>query len=99
MEVEAKTSLVLCLWDVESAVNSPGSRLGLGGTSDGGFTDCQGSKASLLSCAPKSTSVIEKILSTKCIVLLLSYCTSLFILLCLLLFKVDQSVFLIFTVN
>lgn len=99
MEVEAKTSLVLCLWDVESAVNSPGSRLGLGGTSDGGFTACQGLKPSLLTCAPRSTSVIEKVLSTKCIVLLLSYCTFLLILLCLLLSEVDQSVFLIFTVN
>ena len=37
MEVEAKTSLVLYLWGVESAVNSPGSRLGLGETSDGGL--------------------------------------------------------------
>lgn len=37
MEVETKTSTVLCLWDVERAANLVDSGLGLDGASDGAF--------------------------------------------------------------
>lgn len=37
MEVETKTSTVLCLWDVERAANLADSGLGLDGASYGAF--------------------------------------------------------------
>lgn len=64
----------LCLWDVERAMNLPGSRLGLDGPSYGGFATCGWPETSLCFLVPpppNTPSGIEKILSTKGIVLVI----------------------------
>lgn len=88
VEVETKTSMVLCLWDVEGAVKMTA----LGGASYGAFTICWLSKPSLSSRAPQHSRMTGKILSTKWIVLVTDFShVLLLILLFLLLLKSDPS--------
>lgn len=64
-EVETNTSLVLCLWDVEGAVNLTGSGLGLAWPvmEPSLYVDCQ--NPLLFSGAPQHFHMIEKILFVK----------------------------------
>lgn len=71
MEVETKTSMVLCLMLRWGEIDRSG--LGLGGASYGNFAICLLPKPSLFSCTPQHSCMIGKILSTKWIVLVTDF--------------------------